>query len=352
LAGIRGQGNWALMVSQDQSGQHETHAKFCVAIIANADDAIVSVDLNGIITGWNKGSERLLGHTCNEMIGVLLISVVTPDRHVAEQEILARVRRGERVAPYQTVLQHKNGSLVELSVAVSPIKNAAGGIDGTAVIGRASDEVRATHEVRDVPAGEMRHRIRNLFALASGVVGLSARFAQTPEDMADTVRSRLDALARAHDLTWPSLSELADGSEPRATLHALVRTIVSPYDNAEHGGLERVTISGADIPISGGAKTNFALLLHEFATNAAKYGALSLPTGHVDVGCAVAGDELCVLWRERGGPALDGPALREGFGSMLARATVERQFGGSIAREWDSEGLTIRLVVSLARLST
>lgn len=199
---------------------------------------------------------------------------------------------------------------------------------------------------------EMGHRIRNLFALASGVVALSARFAQTPQDMADTVRSRLDALARAHDLTLPTLADAAERVETRATLHALLRTLVLPFSDVEQDGSERVTIVGPDVPISGSAVASFALLLHEFATNAAKYGAFSSPAGHVDVACDIAGDELRLVWREHGGPALEAPALREGFGSLLAHATVQRQLGGSIAREWNPEGLTIRLVVSLARLTT
>jgi two-component sensor histidine kinase len=197
---------------------------------------------------------------------------------------------------------------------------------------------------------EMGHRIRNLFALASGVVALSARFAQTPQDMADTVRSRLDALARAHDLTLPIAADGADRSENRVTLHALVRTVVSPYGEIEAGGADRVTILGPDVPVSASAVPNLALLLHEFATNAAKYGALSSLTGHVDVECQVDGDELRVAWRERGGPALEGPVLREGFGTLLGHATVKRQLGGSISREWNPEGLTIRLMVSLSRL--
>jgi two-component sensor histidine kinase len=150
------------------------------------------------------------------------------------------------------------------------------------------------------------------------VVALSARFAQTPQDMADTVRSRLDALARAHDLTLPVVADGAERSASRATLHTLIRTIVSPYDDVERSGTDRMTIVGTDVPISGGAVTSLALLLHEFATNAAKYGALSSPTGYVNVECEVDGDELRVVWREGGGPALEVPVLREGFGIHLS----------------------------------
>jgi two-component sensor histidine kinase len=185
--------------------------------------------------------------------------------------------------------------------------------------------------------GEMTHRIRNLFAIASSVLALSARFSQTPKDMADAVRSRLDALARAQDLTLPTLFAAEGSSDNRATLHSIVRTIVSPYDNVANLGNERVTISGPDMPINAAAVAGLALLLHEFATNAAKYGAFSSPAGRIDVDCRMAGDEFQVTWKEHGGPTLDGPAVREGFGSMLARTTVQQQlqvpfFGSGIPK--------------------
>jgi PAS domain S-box-containing protein len=339
------------MNSRGPDGVHGVRAQLLASIVDDADDAIVGIDLNGTITSWNNGAERLLGRGSVEMLGRPMMILVPADRHAAELEIRTRVHRGERVGLHETVCQHKDGSLVELSVAVSPIKNADGDIVGTATIARDAGRGTGAREALDMLLREMGHRIRNLFALASGVVALSARFAQTPQDMADTVRSRLDALARAHDLTLPVVADGAERSASRATLHTLIRTIVSPYDDVERSGTDRMTIVGTDVPISGGAVTSLALLLHEFATNAAKYGALSSPAGYVNVECEVDGDELRVVWREGGGPALEVPVLREGFGSLLGHATVKRQLGGSISREWNPEGLTIRLVVSRSRLT-
>jgi two-component sensor histidine kinase len=89
--------------------------------------------------------------------------------------------------------------------------------------------------------------------------------------------------------------------------------------------------------------TTFALLLHEFATNAAKYGALSFPVGRIEIACSEPDGQFVMTWRERGGPAIEGPTGSEGFGTMLARATVKDQLRGEISREWEPEGLTIRL---------
>jgi PAS domain S-box-containing protein len=340
------------MNSHDPARNGEARARLLASIVEGADDAIVGIDLDGTITSWNNGAARLLGYTETEAIGRPMMTMVPTERHASELQCLARLHRRERVAPYATVCQHKDGHFVDLSVAIGPVVTADGGIVGTSMIARDLADAGRAHDGQTMLFREMGHRIRNLFALASSVVALSARFAKTPQDMADTVRDRLDALARAHDLTLPNFVDTADQTEARTTLHALLRTIVSPYDDAGHQDGERVSIYGPDVPVSSDAVASLALLLHEFATNAAKFGALSSPTGHVEVTCEIAGDELRVAWQERGGPTLVGPAQREGFGTLLGHATVRRQLGGSIARDWNSTGLTIRLVVPLARLAT
>ena len=96
---------------------------------------------------------------------------------------------------------------------------------------------------------------------------------------------------------------------------------------------------------------SFALLLHEFATNAAKYGALSTPSGCIDVECSEQSEKFGLVWTERGGPAILEQPTSEGFGSLLARATVKSNFGGELSRDWRPEGLVIRLSVRRDRLS-
>ena len=96
---------------------------------------------------------------------------------------------------------------------------------------------------------------------------------------------------------------------------------------------------GVDVPIAGQAVTSFALLVHEFATNAAKYGALSVPNGTIEIGVADEGGSLMLTWQEHGGPRLEGPIKEEGFGSVLTRLTVTGQLNGKIERHWGPEGL-------------
>jgi two-component sensor histidine kinase len=130
----------------------------------------------------------------------------------------------------------------------------------------------------------------------------------------------------------------------------LIATILLPYVGQADSQRERFAISGPDIPVAGSSVTSFALLLHEFATNAAKYGALSTPAGQIDIECREGNDQFSVTWTERGGPLVEHHADGEGFGTLLARATVKGQLGGEISRDWNPEGLTIRLSVSKDRV--
>jgi PAS domain S-box-containing protein len=264
----------------------EQAAQRLAAIVECSDDAVVAKDLNGIITNWNQGAERLFGYPADEVIGKPVTILIPPDRHDEESEILSRIWSGRRVEHFETIRRRKDGSLIEVSLTVSPIRNPLGRVIGASKIARDITERRRAEEQQHLLLREMDHRVKNLFALSSSVVSLSVRTAKTPQELASTINQRLAARARAHALTLRKTS----GEEARAgqstTLHDLLRTIVSPFDDGISNGRPRVAISGPDISIGGDAVTSLALLLHEFATNAAKYGALSTPTGYITIECS------------------------------------------------------------------
>ena len=326
----------------------EDAAQRLAAIVEFSDDAILSKDLNGIITTLNLGAERLFGYTSEELIGKPVTILIPQDRQDEETEILERIRRGERVEHYETIRRRKDGSPVDISLTVSPIKDSEGRIIGASKIARDITGHKRALERYHLVLKEMNHRVKNLFTLAGGVVTLSARSAATPKELAEAVRERLAALARAHDLTLPDVTNGGQKPDRTTTLPTLVQTIIAPFVNQEHA---RVTISGPQVPISGGAVMSVALLLHEFATNAAKYGALFSQGGHVDVTWSIWKGELLLAWREQGGPPLAGPPANEGFGSLLARLTVTGQLAGKITRDWNKDGLTINLSAPLERLT-
>jgi PAS domain S-box-containing protein len=326
-------------------------AQRLAAIVESSDDAIISKDLNGVITSWNSGAERLFGYAASEAIGRPVTILIPVDRHAEEPAILARIRRGEHVDHYETVRQRKNGSLVEISLTVSPIRNAKGQVVGASKIARNITERKRAEEERDLLLKEMSHRIKNLFTLAGSIVAISARDAETPKALAQSVQERLAALGRAHDLTLtrPSRDKLP-GTRP-VGLHALIETILLPFEIKKDGKVKRAVVTGPDILIGATRITAFALLLHELATNSAKYGALSAVDGHVDLECRDAGEEFVLSWNELGGPYCGQAGEGDGFGSFLVRATVEHQLCGELTRENRPGGLSVRVVFPRSQAS-
>ncbi|MGI8842037.1 MAG: sensor histidine kinase [Caulobacteraceae bacterium] len=127
---------------------------------------------------------------------------------------------------------------------------------------------------------------------------------------------------------------------------------MTPYfDPARSGDDERVVIAGPQTRVGGEAVTSLALVLHELATNAAKYGAFSTERGRVHVSWAAKGGRLLLTWEERGGPPVKGAPAREGFGSLLARRSVAGQLNGELAFDWAAKGLTVRLSAPMERLT-
>ncbi|MDQ6703525.1 MAG: sensor histidine kinase [Pseudomonadota bacterium] len=198
----------------------------------------------------------------------------------------------------------------------------------------------------------MNHRVKNLFAIAAGLVSLSARSAGTPAEMAAAVRDRLAALARAHDLTCRDDPDAeAELNHNPTTLDILIQTVFSPYlDPGSPGDQGRLIATGPRVFIGGSAVTSFALILHEFATNAAKYGALTSPTGSIRIHWTTEQDGLQLVWCEHGGPPVTGPPEKEGFGSILARRTITGTFAGKVEYDWEPAGVTTRFWIPLDQL--
>lgn len=214
-------------------------------------------------------------------------------------------------------------------------------------LARQAEALASASRQKDILLREVNHRIKNLFSVAGGLISISARTASTVDELQTDLRARMQALARAHELTLPDFGNDQIGDQAATTVHALLQTITAPhgYDAAAH-----ISIRGHDTPLSGNALTSFALLLHELATNAAKYGALSTPDGRLEIFTSVVDGSLHLVWTELGASASEGEPTREGFGSTLERAGIQ-SLGGELSREWRPEGMHLSLKVPIARLS-
>ncbi|MGE5259589.1 MAG: PAS domain S-box protein [Actinomycetota bacterium] len=340
----------AAAVTNEDLQHSATTAQRFAFIVESSDDAIVSKTLDGIITSWNKGAERIFGYTAEEAIGQHITFLMRPDRYEEEARIIESLRRGQRVEPFDTVRQRKDSELIDVSVTISPVKDIHGNIIGASKIARDITERKRAQEAQALLMREMRHRVNNLFLITNAIVSLSARSAKTPSDMARAVQGRLSALTRAHELTRPGLIEQSGKLRAETPLHALIKAIFEPYMDEHADVPARVAIEGCDFMISESAVTNVALVLHELATNAAKYGALSAEGGVVRVDCARDKEALRIVWKEEGGPDLPAPPSEEGFGSVLTRQVVVNQFRGKIERAWRNDGLVIEMEIPLAQV--
>jgi two-component sensor histidine kinase len=196
-------------------------------------------------------------------------------------------------------------------------------------------------------AREADHRVKNIFANFHSMISLSARSSRTPKEMAEALRGRLDALLRAKDLIRPGIMGTEHESK-HTTMDALVRTVLQPY---EDGSPARIVLNGPDVSVGAKAVTGLALALHETATNAVKYGALSQPSGSIRVTWDASGDDLHLEWDETGGPLIDEAPLARGFGSILTERSVTGELAGKIERDWRRNGLRLKLSVPLERLA-
>jgi PAS domain S-box-containing protein len=312
------------------------------AIVDGSDDAIISGNLDGIIQSWNGGATRLFGYSADEATGKPNAILIPEDRREEELAIVAEIQRGRRVGPFETKRRRKDGSLVDISLTISLIRNGNDAVVGVSKIARDITERLTAQEHQQLLLGEMRHRVKNLFALTAAIVSISAKSSASEGDVIGDIRARLLSLARAHELTM--VDWLHDTATKRgASLLTLIHMILDPY--TADG---RLTIGGEDCIVGRKAVVSLSLLLHELATNAAKYGSLSVGSGRVDVSVASDDDLVRLVWRENGGPVpVSGPA---GFGARLERS-LTGALKATIQRDWCATGLVATIVMPKAVLA-
>ena len=194
---------------------------------------------------------------------------------------------------------------------------------------------------------ELSHRIKNIFAVINGIIGLSARAQPEAAGFARALRERIAALGRAHDLARPHSPDSLPASDV-ATLHMLLVALFAPYATDR---TDRLKLSGDDVAIDDRGATPIAMLIHELATNSAKYGALSDDDGSIAITTSVADGIVTMRWQEMGGPAVAGPPTHTGFGTRLAEMSVCQQMGGSLDHDWDPAGLRVTVTVKADRLA-
>lgn len=305
------------------------------AIVASSSQAIISKTLDSTITSWNDGAEKIFGYSADDMIGKSIRLLIPNDRQSEEDDILSRMARGEKFSNYETVRVCRDGRRVDVAVNVSPIFDAAGNIIGASKIAHDISERKRAEERERLLMGEVNHRAKNMLTL----VQVIAR--QTVANDATTFLQRFEerilALSASHDVLLTSCWQ-------DVPLEDLVRSQLAHFRDTFES---RIKLSGPPLKITAPAAQAIGMAVHELATNAAKYGALSNDDGVIDItwkleqnGGAVQG--FSMHWSERGGPVVEKPT-RNGFGSTVINRLLAASLEGEVDLDWQPTGLVCQI---------
>jgi PAS domain S-box-containing protein len=357
-------------VARDLTALHEADRARAVlaAIVTGSDDAIISKTLHGVILSWNPAAERLYGFRTEEMVGQSIMKIIPPHLQHEEDEILAKIRAGERIDHFETTRQRKDGSLIEVSITVSPLRDSLGRVVGASKIARDITAQREAQRRKDEFLAVLAHELRNPLAPIRNAIALFAQPDLRPEQ-----RARALAIAERQFVHMSRLlDDLLDVSRltrghvelkrSRVELHALVRQAVeatrAPYEERRH----RLHVREAGEPIWLDADAvRVTQILANLLTNAAKY---TDPGGEVELCTRRAANEAVITVVDNGmgfdremqrrlfvpfsqhKDAISRAAGGMGIGLALVREFVERH-GGTVTAESEGPGRGSRFTVRL-----
>ena len=329
-----------LLVETTDLKRAEIESARLAAIVVSSDDAIIGKTLEGRITSWNASATRIFGYQADEMIGQSITRIIPPELQEEEDQILAKLKRGEHIEHYETVRVAKDGRRLDISLSVSPLLDRAGRIIGASKIARDITEKRRAETIQRVLVEELNHRVKNTLAMTQAIASQSLRHARSAADFVESFSGRVQALAKAHALLF---ERRLQGAE----LNEIVReqVLLGTRD-------ERVSYSGPILVLGSQAAVHLALVLHELATNARKYGALSVPAGRLWIEWEIHTNgrrNLLLEWKEHGGPNVSAP-VASGFGTTLIRRTMETH-GGEATLRFGVNGVTCKLKLPLVEAS-
>lgn len=322
----------AINLLMDITERHEASMESArlASIVATSDDAIISKTLDGRITSWNASATRIFGYHADEMIGQPITRIIPPELHAEESEIIARLKLGERIDHYETVRVAKDGRRINMSLTTSPLRDKSGRVIGASKVGRDITERKQAEQLQRTLTNELIHRIKNTLATVQAIATQSLLRAKSPSDFVSSFIGRVQAMAKAHTLLTKTMMQGTDVTE-----------LVSEQVLLGVSDDNRISCSGPLLVLDAQQALHLALVLHELATNARKYGALSVPNGRLSVSWQMrtnGGRNLLLLWKESSGPKVTAPSER-GFGSTLIEQTL-RAHGGEASVHYNTDGVT------------
>lgn len=305
----------------------EANDAMLASVVQQSRDSIFSVTREGLISTWNPASEQLYGYTQEEAIGRHLSMIVPESRREESQKMFAMVTRGEMVL-FETLRQRRDGTLVDVSISGAPLRDGQGTIVGISSIHRDITSQRQHEKQMRLVMRELAHRSKNLLAIIISMAAQTARTASSVSDFTARFTQRLQGIAHSHDL-------LIQQNWRGAPIRELVRSHLEPF---LEGDRNRINLVGPDVIVDPKAAQNLGLALHELATNASKYGALSVPLGHVSISWTKAEGRFRIEWQEKAGPSVRPPNQR-GFGQAVLERLACQALEGHAELDFASDGV-------------
>lgn len=309
------------------------------AIVTSSEDAIISHDLEGTITSWNAGAEKIYGYIAEEMIGQAMATLLDGTQVDEWPDNLVRLREGEPVTNIDISRVTKGDRVIYVSLTISPMRDAQGTVIGASAVARDISSRKLIEERNDMLMAELDHRVKNILAVVSSVVNQSLKSSGSAQTIRTEVEGRIQAIAHAHNL-------LTEFGSVEGSLGDLVATELKPF-----GERATYTRTGDDVVLTSRANLSIALAIHELVTNSAKYGALSTDQGHLDLTWQITGTKnlpkLEVIWQESGGPPVAPPA-RRGFGTRLIEQSLVRGLNAKVKRDFLETGVICHISMPLS----
>ncbi|MGW5837841.1 PAS domain-containing protein [Methylorubrum extorquens] len=304
---------------------------FMRGVLAASNDCIKVLDLDAKLAFMSEGGKRVMEVSdFNAIAGCPWPNFWEGAGNVAAKEAVASARAGV-AATFQGYADTMKGNRRYWDVQVSPIVGADGKPECILSISRDITALKAAEEARAVLAQELAHRMKNSLAMVQAIVTQTLRQTKSMDEARTAVSQRLSALGRAQDILTRS-----DFTE--ADIHEVVAAAIEPHRIAE----DSIAWSGPPLTLNSQQALGLSLAIHELATNAAKYGALSNETGRVAMSWRVEDGAFAFEWIEAGGPPVASPETR-GFGSKLIERIVASYFEGEGILHFDASGVRFRL---------
>jgi PAS domain S-box-containing protein len=320
-----------------QEARYASEEQMRLILDSATDYAIFTINRDGIVTTWNPGAERLLGYRDSEIVGRNGRVVFTPEDRESgepEKEISRALNHGR--AQDERWHMRKDGSRFWGSGLMLPLK--AEGVPGLLKIMRDETARHRADEMNKLLIGELNHRVKNTLALVQAIASETLRGCVAEREILEAFDSRLSALANSHDI-------LVRESWEGASLAEVITRALMPFMPGGHVA-DRLVIDGPDVRLSPTSAVSLGMGFHELATNAAKYGALSVPTGKIEVSWtrqqAENGKELRLKWHERNGPPVS-PPKKKGFGSRLIERTLAYELKGIADLDYAADGFRFEI---------